>query len=390
VTDDTSGRIVQKLWSYCNVLRDDGLSYQDYLEQLTFLLFLKMADERARLTGEEQPIPAGHRWADLATPQMEGVELEQHYRETLSELGKKGGMLGLIFEKAQNKIQDPAKLRQLIVELIGKENGSAMSADVKGDAYEGLLERNAQDVKGGAGQYFTPRSIIDAIVGCIQPRPGEVVADPACGTGGFLLAAHEYLKNHFELDRDQKRHLRFEALRGVELVPNVARLCGMNLFLRGISPDGTDGHEPPIEIDDALRDEPSLHADVVVTNPPFGKKSSITVVNEEGETDRQTLTYNRPDFWTTTSNKQLNFVQHVKSLLKVHGGGRPGQRALRRRRGRDGVPQAPSRVRRPHATPPADRDLLRARGEGERPVLRPQTRQRQAVDQNGLGLRPPD
>src|SRR5690606_5501742 len=131
-----ANRIVQKLWSYCNVLRDDGLSYQDYLEQLTFLLFLKMADERARPTGEEQPIPPGYRWADLAAPQMEGVELEQHYRETLRELGQQGGMLGLIFEKAQNRIQDPAKLRQLVVELIGKENWSAMSADVKGDAYE--------------------------------------------------------------------------------------------------------------------------------------------------------------------------------------------------------------------------------------------------------------
>jgi type I restriction enzyme M protein len=316
---DLTNRIVQKLWSYCNVLRDDGLSYQDYLEQLTFLLFLKMADEREKLTGEEQAIPNGYRWADLAAPQMEGVELEQHYRETLRILGAEKGMLGLIFEKAQNKIQDPAKLRQLIVELIGKESWLAMSADVKGDAYEGLLERNAQDVKGGAGQYFTPRALIDAIVDCIQPRPGEVVADPACGTGGFLLSAHSYLKGHYELDRDEKRHLRYEALRGVELVPNVARLCGMNLFLHGIGPDGTDEHEPPITIDDALREEPSLRAQVVITNPPFGKKSSITIVNDEGDTDRQTLTYNRPDFWTTTSNKQLNFVQHVKSLLAIHG-----------------------------------------------------------------------
>jgi type I restriction enzyme M protein len=196
-----------------------------------------------------------------------------------------------------------------------------MSADVKGDAYEGLLEKNAQDVKGGAGQYFTPRALIEVIVDCIQPRPGEVVVDPACGTGGFLLAVHEYVKHqNANLDRDQKRHLRFEALRGVEIVPGVARLCAMNLYLHGIGPDG-DGQAtaPPIAIDDALRDTPSIHADVVVTNPPFGKKSSITVVNEEGEADRQSLTYNRPDFWTTTSNKQLNFVQHVKSLLKVHG-----------------------------------------------------------------------
>jgi type I restriction enzyme M protein len=340
-----SGRIVQKLWSYCNVLRDDGLSYQDYLEQLTFLLFLKMADERAALTGEAQAMPKGYRWQDLANPQMEGVKLEQHYRETLRELGTAGGMLGLIFEKAQNKIQDPAKLRQLIVELIGKEQWLSMSADVKGDAYEGLLEKNASDVKGGAGQYFTPRSVIQAMVDCVQPRPGEVIVDPAAGTGGFLLAARDYLVEHHELNRDQKRHLRFEALRGVELVPGVSRLCAMNLFLHGIGPDGTEcqehkradfcpegkdaaGHplprpchpwQPPITTEDALRNEPAAHADVVLTNPPFGKKSSVTVVNEAGETDRETLTYNRQDFWTTTSNKQLNFVQHVKSLLEIHG-----------------------------------------------------------------------
>ncbi len=316
---NAANRIVQKLWSYCHVLRDDGLSYQDYLEQLTFLLFLKMADERERLTGERQPIPAGHRWANLASPAMEGAELDRHYRETLRVLGTQGGMLGLIFEKAQNRIQDPAKLRRLIVELIGREDWSAMTADVKGDAYEGLLEKNAQDVKGGAGQYFTPRAVIQAIVDCVQPRPGEVVVDPACGTGGFLLATHEYLERHGDLDRDEKRHLRFEALRGVELVPNVARLCGMNLYLRGIGPDGGDRREPPIATDDALRDTPGTSADVVITNPPFGKKSSITVVNAEGKSARQSLTYNRPDFWTTTSNKQLNFVQHVKSLLAIHG-----------------------------------------------------------------------
>jgi len=193
-----------------------------------------------------------------------------------------------------------------------------MSADVKGDAYEGLLEKNAQDTKSGAGQYFTPRALIQAIVDCVQPAPGEVIIDPACGTGGFLLAVHEYIAKHRDLDRTAKKHLRFEALRGVELVPGVARLCAMNLFLHGVGPDD-DNREPPIRIDDALRDEPSDHFDVVVTNPPFGKKSSITVVNEEGETDRETLTYNRPDFWTTTSNKQLNFVQHVKSLLSIHG-----------------------------------------------------------------------
>jgi type I restriction enzyme M protein len=193
-----------------------------------------------------------------------------------------------------------------------------MSSDVKGDAYEGLLEKNAQDVKGGAGQYFTPRAVIHAMVDCLQPRPGEVIYDPACGTGGFLLAAHDYVARHADLDRDQKSHLRYKALRGIELVDGVSRLCAMNLFLHGVGPDD-DTREPPIKTEDALRNEPGEHADLVLTNPPFGKKSSVTVVNEEGETDKETLVYNRPDFWVTTSNTQLNFVQHDKSLLKVHG-----------------------------------------------------------------------
>ena len=313
-----SDRLVKKLWSYCNVLRDDGLSYQDYLEQLTFLLFLKMADERAAQTNEEQPVPEGYRWSDLSAPHMEGVALEEHYRKTLRHLGQQSGMLGLIFGKAQNKIQDPAKLRQLIVELIGKEMWLSLSADVKGDAYEGLLERNAQDTKSGAGQYFTPRSIIDAIIDCVQPQADEVVCDPACGTGGFLLSAANYIADSYDLNRDQKKHLRYDAVRGVELVDGVSRLCAMNLFLHGIGPDD-DEREPPIKTDDSLRNEPSTHYPVVVTNPPFGKKSSITVVNEEGETGKKTVTYSRPDFWTTTTNKQLNFVQHIKSLLAIHG-----------------------------------------------------------------------
>lgn len=316
---DQSERIVKKLWSYCQVLRDDGLSYQDYLEQLTFLLFLKMAHERSKLTDEDQAIPVGYRWEDLANPKMEGVKLEAHYRDTLKKLGEQGGMLGLIFRKSQNKIQDPAKLRKLVVDLIGNESWLEMTSDVKGDAYEGLLERNAQDVKGGAGQYFTPRPLIDAIVDCMRPRPGEVVADPACGTGGFLLSAHHYLASKYPLDREQKKHLRYDALRGAELVDSVARLCAMNLFLHGVGPDD-DTRAPPIKGgEDSLRNEPSTLVDVVLTNPPFGKKSSITVVNDEGETDKESITYNRPDFWTTTSNKQLNFVQHVKSQLKING-----------------------------------------------------------------------
>ncbi|MCB9638689.1 MAG: SAM-dependent DNA methyltransferase [Myxococcales bacterium] len=310
--------IVKKLWSYCNVLRDDGLSYQDYLEQLTFLLFLKMAEERAELTQEEQPIPKGYRWSDLAAPKMEGVKLEQHYRDTLKRLGEKGGMLGIIFRKAQNRIQDPAKLRQLVVELIGKEDWSSMTADVKGDAYEGLLEKNAQDTKSGAGQYFTPRPLIDAMVDCMRPQPGETICDPSCGTGGFLLSAHRYITQHNRLDKDEKKHLRYEALHGVELVDSVSRLCAMNLFLHGIGPDD-DTKAPPIRTDDSLRESPSTHFDLILANPPFGKKSSITIVNEEGDEDKQALTYERSDFWTSTSNKQLNFLQHIKTLLKING-----------------------------------------------------------------------
>src|SRR5437762_3223692 len=312
-----SQQIVQRLWTYCNILRDDGLSYGDYVEQLTYLLFLKMAHEQT-LPPWRKPsvIPKGYDWPALDS--KDGDDLETHYRHTLETLGKRPGMLGVIFRKAQNKIQDPAKLKRLISDLIDEAQWSSLDADVKGDAYEGLLEKNAQDVKGGAGQYFTPRALIQAIVDCVRPAPGEQIIDPACGTGGFLLAVHDYLFKRHELDRTAKKHLRFDALHGVELVPGVSRLCAMNLFLHGIGPDD-DNRTPPIRTDDALRDEPSDHFDVVVTNPPFGKKSSITVVNEEGETDRETLTYNRPDFWTTTSNKQLNFVQHVKSLLKIHG-----------------------------------------------------------------------
>ena len=313
-----SDRLVKKLWSYCQVLRDDGLSYQDYLEQLTFLLFLKMADERAAQTGDEQPVPEGYRWSDLSAPHMEGVKLEEHYRNTLRHLGQQKGMLGIIFAKSQNKIQDPAKLRQLIVELIGKETWLSLSSDVKGDAYEGLLERNAQDIKSGAGQHFTPRNLIDGIIDCVQPQPDEVICDPACGTGGFLLSAANYVADNHDLDRDQKKHLRYDAVRGVELVDGVSRLCAMNLLLHGVGP-ADDEREPPIKTDDSLRNEPITHYSVVVTNPPFGKKSSITVVTEEGETGKKTVTYHRPDFWTTTSNKQLNFVQHIKSLLAIPG-----------------------------------------------------------------------
>ena len=225
-------------------------------------------------------------------------------------------MLGVIFRKAQNKIQDPAKLRRLIVDLIDKEQWTSLSADVKGDAYEGLLQKNAEDVKGGAGQYFTPRCLISAMVEAIAPKPGQTICDPACGTGGFLLAAHDYLAKNYQLDRAQKKELKNGTLFGLELVDSVARLCCMNLLLHGIGGDGAD--EVPITVKDALADKHG-EFDIVLANPPFGKKSSVTVIGADGEQSKESLVINRQDFWATTSNKQLNFLQHIHSILKING-----------------------------------------------------------------------
>jgi type I restriction enzyme M protein len=309
------GQLVQKLWNYCNILRDDGLSYGDYVEQLTFLLFLKMADEQTRPPfNKPSAVPKGSDWPTLI--KKDGDELETHYRHVLENLGKQKGMLGVIFRKAQNKIQDPAKLRRLIVDLIDKEEWSSLSADVKGDAYEGLLQKNAEDVKGGAGQYFTPRPLIAALVDVIAPKPGQTICDPACGTGGFLLAAHDYIAKYHQLDREQKKRLKSGTLFGVELVDGVARLCCMNLLLHGIAGNGTD--TVPVLVKDALGAKHGEY-EVVLTNPPFGKKSSVTIVNEAGEQSKESLVINRDDFWASTSNKQLNFLQHVFTILKQHG-----------------------------------------------------------------------
>ena len=307
-------QLVQKLWNYCNILRDDGLSYGDYVEQLTFLLFLKMADEQAKPPfNKPSPIPKGFGWDALL--KLDGDDLEIHYRHTLEELGKRSGMLGVIFRKAQNKIQDPAKLRRLIVDLIDKEQWSSLSADVKGDAYEGLLQKNAEDVKGGAGQYFTPRPLIAAMVEVVAPQPGQAICDPACGTGGFLLAAHDYLARHHALDRAQKKKLKGGTFFGIELVDSVTRLCAMNLLLHGIGGDLEE--DLPVVTKDALAGKHGEY-EIVLANPPFGKKSSVTIVNEAGESSKESLIINRDDFWASTSNKQLNFLQHIFTILKQH------------------------------------------------------------------------
>ncbi|GAI92860.1 unnamed protein product, partial [marine sediment metagenome] len=218
-----------------------------------------------------------------------------------------------IFKKSQNKIQDAAKLERLI-KMIDTETWVGLDIDVKGDIYEGLLQKNAEDTKSGAGQYFTPRPLIKAMVAVIRPKPGEKICDPACGTGGFFLAAHDYLSKNFRLDKRQKKFLKFKTFKGKDIVDAVVRLCVMNLYLHGIG-----GQQCPIESGDSLISDPGDRFELVMTNPPFGKKSSITISNGEGQTSREALTYEREDFWATTSNKQLNFLQHVKTLLKING-----------------------------------------------------------------------
>ena len=307
--------LVQKLWNYCNVLRDDGMSYGDYVEQLTYLLFLKMADERSQPPySQPSVVPAAYAWPTLLA--RDGDELFDHYRHALEQLGQQRGTLGLIFAKAQNKFQDPAKLRRVVADLIDTETWTVLGADVKGDAYEGLLERNAQDTKSGAGQYFTPRALIQAMVDCIAPQPGETVCDPACGTGGFLFTAHNHITGRYKnLERAQLKHLKEKAFTGYELVQATARVCAMNLMLHGIGSETS----VPVVVGDALAADPGLRFDVVLANPPFGKKSSTVIVGEDGRTSTEKDVIERDDFWATTSNKQLNFVQHIKTLLAIHG-----------------------------------------------------------------------
>lgn len=305
--------VVSKLWSYCNVLRDDGVSYGDYVEQLTYLLFLKMADEQTMPPFKKLSIiPKDYDWQSLKS--KEGIDLEVHYRDILESLAKEKGLLGTIFRKSQNRIQDPAKLKRLI-SLLDKETWIGLDMDVKGAIYEGLLEKNAEDVKSGAGQYFTPRSLIKAIVEVMHPEPMLSICDPACGTGGFFLASHDYISKNYNLDKEEKKFLKYKTFKGFDIVDNTARLCAMNLYLHGIGSE----EEVPIIVGDSLRTDPGERFDMVLTNPPFGTKSSYKITDEYGKEDKETQIYERDDFWTTTSNKQLNFVQHIKTLLKIDG-----------------------------------------------------------------------
>jgi type I restriction enzyme M protein len=266
--------IISKVWSFCTTLRDDGVSYGDYLEQLTYLIFLKMADEYAKPPyNRDVGIPAKLSWQSLKAKR--GAELEGHYIELLRALGTRKGMLGQIFTKAQNKIQDPAKLYRLI-DMVDSTQWVVMGADVKGDIYEGLLEKNAEDTKSGAGQYFTPRSLIRVIVECVRPQPGKAIADPACGTGGFFLGAYDFITNpkHFQLHKAQKAFLKHDTFHGNEIVANTRRLCLMNMFLHNI---GEIDGEGAISPNDSLIAPSAKTYDYVLANPPFGKKSSATI-----------------------------------------------------------------------------------------------------------------
>ena len=323
----TDSTIISKIWNLANVLRDDGVGYGDYLEQITYLLFLKMADElnkppynKGLVFPHLKDVDSSQvedaeiaNWETLSSKR--GAELESFYSQLLRTLSTEKGTLGQIFTKSQNKIQDPAKLLK-VINLIDKEDWSMMGADIKGRIYEGLLEKNAEDTKSGAGQYFTPRALIKAMVACVQPDPMKTIVDPACGTGGFFLASYDWIVDNNKLDREEKEFLKNKTFFGNEIVAGTRRLCLMNMYLHNI---GEIDGESYINPNDALISDDGERYDYVLANPPFGKKSSMTFTNEQGEIVKEDLSYNRQDFWETTSNKQLNFLQHIKTQLKIDG-----------------------------------------------------------------------
>lgn len=325
---DNSLNINNKIWNIAGVLMDDGVSNSDYLEQITFLLFLKMIDENKKAGDfanfDDIPLPDGYSWDLLKS--KSGDELTKHYQEMLTAFSEEKGMLGEIYRKAQNKIQTPARLKK-VIDMIDGVSWNEQSEDVKGEIYEGLLAKIAQDTKSGAGQYFTPRALINVIVKCADPKPGKHISDPCCGSGGFLLAAKKYITDNYNLSGDEQKQLQTNLIKGNEIVPNTYRLCLMNLLLHGI---GEMGGESPIKCKDSLATTPTADelSDFVLTNPPFGKKTSEAVEKkvtnketgeEETKIDRKAEVYSRTDFIVQTTNKQLNFLQHIKSMLKIGG-----------------------------------------------------------------------
>lgn len=288
----------QKVWQLATVLSGQGIGFTDYITQLTYLLFLKMDDENVQLFGEDSAIPAGFRWQDLLA--LDGLELIHQYEETLNVLQKEDNLIGTIYTKAQNKIDKPVYLKKVIT-LINEEQWLVMDGDVKGAIYESILEKNGQDKKSGAGQYFTPRALIKTMVDVIRPRIGETVSDPACGTGGFLLAAYDYMKDQSQ-DKGKQDFLRNEALYGIDNTALVVTLASMNLYLHGV---GTD--RSPIACQDSLEKSPEKLVDVVLANPPFGTRPAGSVE------------ISRDDFYVDTKNNQLNFLQHIMVSLKQGG-----------------------------------------------------------------------
>ena len=305
--------LVQKVWNYCDVLRDGGISYGDYIDQLTNLLFLKIRDEQTKPPyNEERIIPEECGWETLLA--RRGSDLQDQYERILNTLSGYDGLLGLIYRDTTNKIKKPADLERLIHD-IDKERWASLDLDVKGEIYEGLLEKHSGEAKGGAGQYFTPRALISAIVEVLDPKPYETICDPACGTGGFFLEARRHItKMHRPLDRDQRAHLKSSTFYGTDITPDVVRLCAMNMYLHDLATTQNQIREA-----DSLQQPTSRQFDIVMTNPPFGSTTTATS-SVNGRTVREKRTYERDDFWTTrTGDKHLNFLQHVYTSLKVGG-----------------------------------------------------------------------
>ena len=294
----TEQALTKKVWNLATTLAGAGVAFTDYITQLTYLLFLKMDAENEELFEEESSIPEGYRWRNLI--ELDGLDLTEQYEKTLKILSEQDNLIGTIFTKAQNEIDKPVYLKK-VISMIDEEQWLVMDGDVKGAIYEGILEKNGQDKKSGAGQYFTPRPLIQAMVDCIKPEIGETVCDPACGTGGFLLAAYDCMKQQSQ-DKDKREFLNNKALHGVDNTPLVVTLASMNLYLHGI---GTD--RSPIACEDSLEKEPDTLVDVILANPPFGTRPA-------GSVD-----INRPDFYVETKNNQLNFLQHMMLMLKTGG-----------------------------------------------------------------------
>ena len=294
----TEAALLKKVWDIANVLSSAGVGFTDYITQLTYILFLKMDDEKESLKLGSS-IPAGYKWKDLYD--LSGEDLVEKYDEILEKLSQEQGLLGTIFTRATNKIDKPVHLRK-VLDMVAEENWYMMEGDFKGAIYEAILEKNGQDKKSGAGQYFTPRALISAIVDVIDPKITETVADPCCGTAGFLLSAYEHMKGQSK-DIDKIDFLKNNALFGADNTPLVVTLASMNMYLHDIGVS-----KSPIKYQDSLTESNDDTYNVVMTNPPFGTRP-------QGSVD---VSANRPEF-VKTSDNQVNFLQHIMSIVKTGG-----------------------------------------------------------------------